>query len=852
MLTQSPIYQNVQRTVLDNGLTTLISSSKKSTQTVAVYLAVKTGAADEGKWLGAGLSHFVEHMFFKGTKLRDKGMIEKEVRRIGGDINAYTSHDLTVFYVTALASEVQTAIHLLYDAAFHSVLAQDELEKEREVIISEMRMNEDRLDRKALVALWNRMYTGHPYENPVIGYEPIFRAVTQEDLQTFMSQYYVPNNMVLSVVGDIETEKVLTHVRETFGSVDRKSIEPIFRSKSLEQSTQRFTLIKKPAEHVRLMVAFPTIPAGHPDAPALDVLAEVFGGGNDSRLVQQMKEIEQSAIEVSAFHSSLRDGGMFGVDATVTVNKRDEALQSINAHLKNLIERGIQQDELKRAVTQLLSNHYLSLETNAAVAHELLTNEIVTGDFAFTQSYLQKLLRLTTQDVLNTATKYVLEDKRNQVELRPDQPTLDDTEVQVVDPISLESNVQVDSHILKNGIRVLFDEDDSNPLIYMQIALMGGVLFEGEDISGLSTLVADMLTRGTKSFSQAEITHKFAGWGGTITSYSGRNSFGLTLMFLKQHQAEALELLSEMLLTPAWNDEEFEKVRNESLEDLASQREDIFATASNQFQRIVYGNHPYRLNPVGEEKSLLKLTSQQASVFYVSLRNPLQMVIGMSGAINSKETLAQLNKKIGSMPQPDFLTAMNAGQEFLQTSRKTHAMEREQVVVMVGVPAVTIDHPDRYVLEIINAILSGSAGKLYQYIRGEHGLSYVVGSSLSLGIAPGHFVAYAATSPNEAVKVTELLSKFLVTIAFHGCSEEELQLAKAQLAGHHLHALESKSSRLPQLVSEELLGEGWNSVFNYQSQIDAISLESVNDALKRYFGKNEQYILLTGKLEPTS
>ncbi|MCA9397025.1 MAG: insulinase family protein, partial [Candidatus Omnitrophica bacterium] len=275
MTTYSPIYQSVRREVLNNGLTTLIASPDKKTRTVAAYLAVKTGAADEGKWLGAGLSHFVEHMFFKGTSERNKGMIEKEVRRIGGDINAYTSHDLTVFHVTGLASEVDTAINLLYDAAFHSVLDPEEMNREREVIVSEMRMNEDRLDRKTLLTLWNRMYTGHPYENPVIGYESVFRASTREDLKAFMDEYYVPNNMVLSVVGDVDPDHVSDYVKQTFGSAARKSIEPVYRTQPIAQQSRRFTSVQKPAQHIRFMIGYPTPPAGHADAPALDVLAEI-------------------------------------------------------------------------------------------------------------------------------------------------------------------------------------------------------------------------------------------------------------------------------------------------------------------------------------------------------------------------------------------------------------------------------------------------------------------------------------------------------------------------------------------------------------------------------------------------
>ena len=147
-----------------------------------MYLAVKTGSADETEVMGSGLSHYLEHMLFKGTARRKAGQIEDEVRQMGGSTNAYTSYDLTVYYVDFLSSHFTAACDLMSDVIFHSELPQEEMERERQVILGEFRMNEDRLSRKADVELWRLAFQTHPYGHPVIGYDDLFRKVTRDDL----------------------------------------------------------------------------------------------------------------------------------------------------------------------------------------------------------------------------------------------------------------------------------------------------------------------------------------------------------------------------------------------------------------------------------------------------------------------------------------------------------------------------------------------------------------------------------------------------------------------------------------------------------------------------------------------
>src|SRR5881396_3669939 len=197
----------VRKTILDNGLTVLVREDH-SAPIVTAQAWCRAGSVTEGKWTGAGLSHVLEHMLFKGTTTRGVAAIAQEVERKGGYINAYTSFEQTVFYINLPAENWQTAVDILADAMMNATIPEAELLKEKQVILREMAMRLDDPGRRSSSMLWSTAYIEHPYRLPVIGYREIYDRVSRDDVVTYYKKMYVPNNLVFVVVGDVNAADV--------------------------------------------------------------------------------------------------------------------------------------------------------------------------------------------------------------------------------------------------------------------------------------------------------------------------------------------------------------------------------------------------------------------------------------------------------------------------------------------------------------------------------------------------------------------------------------------------------------------------------------------------------------------
>jgi zinc protease len=839
-------YQELRRFTLDNGCIVLILPSHKAA-TVAVYVAVRSGSADESSWLGMGLSHFVEHMFFKGTPTRDKGTIERQVREMGGYINAYTSHDNTVFYLTALSRHAESAIDLMYDASFHPLFDSAELEKERQVILAEQRMTEDQLSRKTAQTLWELAFLRHPYRHPIIGYPEIFSRSTREDLVNYFTSRYTPNQMVVCVVGDINPEDAERWIRDRFGREPRALDPSVARETEPAQVSPRNSVFRRPAEHARLALGFPGVSLTHGDAPALDILAQVLGDGASSRLYQVVKEKQRLALEVSASSANLRDAGIIDIDAVCLPADLPAAQKSILNVIEEIKKSGPTEIELQRAKTQALAQHYHGWESHGSLAHDLVTSEIYTGDCRYSEFYLKRLERVSASDVIRVAKVYLTNDRLNEVRLIPESTNAE----RAGTPTALSDKRSVERLTLSNGLRVLVLEDPSIPVVYAQASFRGGAMDEGDAANGSSALIAELLLRGTKTLDQKAIADQVADWGGDMSSYSGQHTFGITLAGLSKHAPALLDLMTQMLTESKFSQDEWDKAWEDQLQSVLAEKEDIY-NASNRFLATAfYGPHPYHLSPNGSEASLKSLKKDQVVSFYNSRLAASRMVIGVAGDIKAAEVQRILEKRLGQLPARDALPSVThpAQTPPAQAVRLRETLKREQSVVMLAFRSVSLTDPDRYAYQVLNAVMSGSAGRLYQNIRSRNGLSYVINSGLQIGLDPGHFVFYAGVKPSEAGQVQSLFYQEASKLRADGILDEELKQAQEQLIGSHEQAMESSAGVLQEAVTDEILGLGFEEMGRFSAAIRAVKKADVDAVIKKYVNPDASVGLWVGPKE---
>jgi predicted Zn-dependent peptidase len=320
----------VRRILLDNGMVGLIKRDA-SAPVAAVQIWVGTGSVHEEDHLGAGLSHYMEHMIFKGTPTRGPAEITKAIDEAGGEINAYTAHDRTVFHADLPSKSWKVGVDVLGDAVMNAHFPEEEWEREKEVILREFAMGYDSPEREMSKLLWSTAYRVHPYRLPVIGYEEIFRTITREDLLAFFRRHYVPDNMIIAVVGDVDEHEVETYLRELFKPFTRRTRAPVQVPAEPPQVAPREGRKSGPYEVTRGTMAWHTVDLSHPDAPALDVLASrwwAMAGAPAWRW--SCKERRQLVHSMDAWSFTPREPGLFGVSFSCEPEKETEVLQALN------------------------------------------------------------------------------------------------------------------------------------------------------------------------------------------------------------------------------------------------------------------------------------------------------------------------------------------------------------------------------------------------------------------------------------------------------------------------------------------------------------------------------------------
>src|SRR6266536_2927070 len=533
---------SAQKWILPNGLTIIVQEDH-SAPVASVQAWCATGSIDEDQHLGAGLSHILEHMLFKGTKIRGKNEIAQKIQDVGGYINAYTSFDHTVFWIDVPKDGVATALGVLADAMMNSTLPPAEYQKEQEVIRREFAMGMDDPDRMAALLLFGTAYQRHPYRFPVIGEIEIYNQLTQEQVMQYYKTRYVPNNLTFIVVGDVDAQKVRQQLTELFKAYPEKSLQPVFVPAEPPQLGRREVHKEFSTELTHLSLAWHIPEVTNPDVPALDLLSTIRGDRRSSRVYRRVREEAGLAFSISAFSYTPGDPGLFGVDATVDPKKREAAEQLVLQILDEVKQSGVTADELTKAKRISLSHHLGALTTMRGQASDIGSNWLLTRNLNFSRDYLTAVQKVTLDDIKRVAANYLTDSNLTVVSLNPKGSLAAKAEGQKVTAAG-----EIQKFELSNGLRLLVREDRRLPLVAMGAVFRGGLLAETPQTNGITRLMAKVLLKGTKTRTAEQIANQIEAVGGSISSDAGNNSFSVSLDVTKPDVKLGVELLSDVLL----------------------------------------------------------------------------------------------------------------------------------------------------------------------------------------------------------------------------------------------------------------------------------------------------------------
>ncbi len=843
LLAASTALASVEKFTLDNGLTVLVSEMPSS-PVAAVYAWVKTGSANEGKFAASGITHFVEHMVFKGTARRAAGVIPEEARAMGGYINASTGYDHTAYILSVPREKLDHALDLVADMVMNPAFDAAELERERAVILKEMRMIRDKPERKLDDLVYNTVYHVHPYQFQIIGREDVFSALKRDDLLEYHRLLYVPNNMIVAVAGGITSKDALELVKKYFGGYPARSFPLRNVPQEPEQIAPRRLVIAYPTSITRVSLAYHGVPLLDPDLYALDVLAMAMGQGESSRLYLDLYKQRRLVESIAAVNDTPQDRGFFEVSFLVKGQDPARAAAAVEAMFQEVKEKGLVPEELAKVKRQVMANNIYERQTAEGMAWKSAADEAFTGDADFSTRYLEGVRTVTAEDVKRVARRYLTPARLSVVILRPRPVEMP------ARPDARQAKSGIEKVVLPNGLVLLLQEDHALPLVSVNAVFNGGMRRETLALNGLSALLGSVWTKGLPGKSADEIHRDVESRGASLSGYAGRNSFGLEMSFLSEDMPFMMDYFGKFMAGPAFPEAEIDRTKEELRTALVARKDNVLQTSSRVLVEELFKTHPFRLDTLGTGESIGRVTRADIlRVFHDCIR-PDNGVVAVFGDIDPAAVRKDLERRLGGMkpgkmPLPVFAEELPASLQVRELP-----LQKDQAAVIFGFRGPMISSADRYAAEVLVNILGSSmGGRIFTRVREELGKAYSVSGGMIPGVDAGMLSFFALTTNESQAPVRAIMEEEFARIRREPVSVKELDAARVYLISDMARDMQTLGAQAGTRAVDELLGLGYSNADAYAAHIAAVTAEDVRAAAMAYLDVAHAALVLTRAAE---
>lgn len=771
----------------------------------AIYLWINAGSADEHP-NEHGAAHFLEHMLFKGTARRGIGRAAAEIEALGGDLNAFTTHEATVLHATVLASGWGEALDVLADMARNSQIDPSEVERERQVIVEEIRGYESQAEELLHEAIDAACFPEHPYGRPIAGTADEARALTPAGLRTFWEREWGADRAILVVVGEVDHEQVVEAATRLFGTWQRAAPRaPLGEPPAIGPSAEP-VIVPVGGRRSRLVqLAFRTVPLDHPDAPALDLLALILGDGPGALIPERLADEELLADPwASAAHR--RAGGTLtlgfqprGADAGVAVER-------VLAALAELRVEGLPADAVERTRAGLLSDFVFSAETVDGLAYDLAAHEAWYGGAATRAVQRERYARVGHDDLDRVLRSWL---RSEHLVVAAHDPALPEAGLRPSIRRGLRATPPspfrpLDTR-LDNGARLIVAPDPGD-VVAVTLAFPGGLATVPAHLGGLAEAWAGMVTAGADGMSAGRFSACVDATGGMIWGAAGRETFEIHGRFPRQTAAEGLALALMALSSPEWDPDVWDRQRDELLQDVESVHEDAASLAARQLWRLSWPGHPWSLSSVGTRTSVNRLNPSKIGDLHERLAAGRQVAVAVTGAIPTDRVERIVHQWLADLPADARRVRLGRFPSESANPHQHRTGQCEQAYVTIGGRGLTLDDPDRAALHVLIGWLSAQSGPLFLTLRERLGLAYDVGADSVEGVAGGLVQAGLATDPSRLDEAIEALGRCLDDAITTPPSEQLVAQTVATLKGARARALQQAGRRAARLARAAALG----------------------------------------------
>lgn len=838
---------------LPNGLQVIIDQDSRF-PLVSMRLYIRAGSAGE-KPGEEGISHFLEHMFFKGTEKRAPGQVARDIEEVGGYLNAGTSFDYTVYTIELPAHQWELGLEVLEDMIFGSTFDPKELNQEKSVVLAEIQRSFDNPGSRVFKSMQSMLFGNTPYEHPILGFEETVQSFDREDLKNYINRLYQPKSMVLSVSGDLDQNDFLKEASRLFGSLENRDVSylpsPLNISFKQKDFQQRVNVEDGPWRKAYMAMAVPAPEINSPLTPAFDILAYLLGGDKTSHLYNKFKYDLDMVDQISAQALSLERTGMLYFYVQIDPDEVEKFWELFLDEIDSLNAENFSSEQINRAVTNIEESFLRSRETLGGKASRLGFYQLFEKDPRAEEKYLHSLRRVTRQDLqdiidnhlipanmavtslipgetepsrdmlVNALKKYPLPEQQE-----AKQEQLADTRTEIID--------------LGHGRTLVLIPDDHLPHTSINIAWPGGNSLISSDEQGLAELSAKTLVRETEHRTFEQIQKFLKDRASSINASAGRDSFTLSSRFPVKYSHDIMELVAEIINKPGFTPNELQRAASEQVSEIKQQEDRPLGYAFRHLFPFLFSSGSYGYLQLGKEDFLEQVKPEAVKSFW-EMQKSMPLVISICGQID-QEALDQLVASITESEPAEVVSEA----EFTWSREKTKDLvlkDRNQAHIFMIFPIPGKNDQDTPGLNVMNKVLAGQGGILFRELRDRQGLAYSVTSLLWQSTETGFLALYIGTYEDKVDEAIQGFEKVIDELKIDTLNPDDIQRASNLIYGEYHRGRQTISSRSSE--ASALLVQGLDLEYNYKMTelTRDVTSEQIQSIARKYFTSESSYLM---------
>lgn len=858
-----------EKFTLPNGLRVIVHEDRKI-PVVAVNIWYHVGSKDErpGK---TGFAHLFEHLMFNGTENYNNEYFSPFQQVGATDMNGTTNNDRTNYFENVPTPALDLALWMESDRMGHllGVVNEEKLDEQRGVVQNEKRQGENQpYGRVFLQASKSTFPVGHPYSWTTIGSLEDLNAATLEDVQNWFKTYYGPNNAVLSLAGDINTDEAKEIVTKYFGDIP-PGPSPIKKKKWIaKRSGEKREIMYDRVPNTRIYKVWNTPEIGTPEQTHFELMASLLTGGKNSSLYQELVYKRRLATSVSAFYYDRELAGQFWIAVDLANGQSLAELEAaLDDTLSEFIKRGPNAKRLKNTKTSIRASWIKGLQRIGGFGGKsdlLAYSEVYSGDPGAYLKFINDMMEITNKDIKTTASAwltdgaYVLTVVPEENRTFSSESVVDRTQLPFPTDFPVLDLPKIQRAQLSNGLDVVLAERHDVPMINLSFQIKSGHATDPKEQPGLASFTMSMLTEGTGSYDALELSDRLEELGTDLYTNTGLDVSSVNISSLKSNFVDSLKIMYEVITEPTFDQTEIERKKSRWLAAIDQSLSTPNGMVSNLIPKILYGeNHPYAkpFSGNGTRESIQWMSREDLMNYKQRFIAPSNASLIVVGNTTLDEVVPMLESQFGKLAENKMLKGVQLNYKVVNQSdiRRVYLVDKPgavQSLIVAGQLMPAIGSSDEIDIDLMNRVIGGSfTSRLNMNLREDKSWSYGVRARLSQYKGPRPMLVYAPVQTDKTIpSIQEIIREYDEYLSSNPAKDEELEAIVKDLSLGLIGDYETFGALMSGLSGIVSQGRDDNYIDTLPTKYRSMTIDDINSAAKRYLDPSVWTWVIIGDL----